>query len=96
MGANPHGANLLGKPQERTTQNGYNGNEGFLGASSGGTLFKINTDGTGYTNLYSFTEGNNSRGPCDSLILVGNTFYGTTLNGGGPAYGERFWNNLCH
>src|SRR5437867_3876497 len=41
-----------------------------------GTLFAINTDGTGFTYLYNF--------PCDSsavypfgLILSGNTFYGT-------------------
>ena len=79
---------LVGNTLYGTTAFGGNGNEGFFGTSSGGTFYSINTDGTGYTNLYSFTGGNNSRGPRDSLILVGNTFYGTTQNGGGPNFGN--------
>jgi len=90
-GANPTGGLiLLGNALYGTTQTGGNANLGFAGTSSGGTFFKINTDGTGYTNLYSFTGGNNSRGPADSLILVGNTFYGTTVNGGGYDAGTIF------
>jgi len=90
-GANPTGGLiLLGNELYGTTQTGGNANLGFLGTSSGGTFFKINTDGTGYTNLYSFTGGNNSRGPADSLILVGGSLYGTTANGGGYDDGTIF------
>jgi hypothetical protein len=48
------------------------------GSYGGGTIFAINTDGTGFTNLYSFTPSSNRTnsdgvGPTE-LILSGNTF----------------------
>ena len=49
----------------------------FGGTNDSGTVFKINTDGTGFTNLYSFTGGTGSY-PGGNLILSGNTLYGTT------------------
>src|ERR1035437_856594 len=59
------------------------------GSSAGGTVFKVNTDGTGFTNLHSFTAasgplGTNSDGanPFAGLILSNNTLYGTTSYGG--------------
>jgi uncharacterized repeat protein (TIGR03803 family) len=55
----------------------------FQGGMYGfGTVYKINIDGTGFAVLYNFNsyDGN---GP-GSLILSGNSAYGTTLNGGGP------------
>jgi uncharacterized repeat protein (TIGR03803 family) len=58
-----------------------------------GTVFKVNTDGTGFTTLYSFTpfiafSYDNSDGatPYAGLILSGNTLYGTAEEGG--SYGE--------
>jgi uncharacterized repeat protein (TIGR03803 family) len=72
---------------------------GNLGA---GTVFKINTDGTGFTNLYSFKAGNlinstsdfytNSDGanPTAGLILSGNTLYGTTRGGNSSGNGTVF------
>jgi uncharacterized repeat protein (TIGR03803 family) len=57
------------------------------GSSSNGTVFALNTDGTGFTNLHSFStlvQGTNSDGanPQAGLILTGNTLYGTATAGG--------------
>jgi uncharacterized repeat protein (TIGR03803 family) len=48
------------------------------GSSDYGTVFSVNTDGTGFTTLYSFTNGNDGAWPFAGLILSGNTLYGTT------------------
>jgi uncharacterized repeat protein (TIGR03803 family) len=66
-----------------------------LGAFGNGTVFVINTDGSGFTNLYSFTSlsGNiNSDGanPTAGLILSGNILFGTATYGGGSGYGTVF------
>jgi uncharacterized repeat protein (TIGR03803 family) len=62
-----------------------------------GTLFAVNTDGTGFTNLYSFaatagSPGTNGDGamPYGGLILSGNTLYGAAVNGGNSGYGTVF------
>ena len=48
-----------------------------------GTVFRVNTDGTGYTNLHSFTGyPNDGAGPQGSLTLDGSTLYGMTQEGG--------------
>jgi uncharacterized repeat protein (TIGR03803 family) len=66
------------------------------GSSSWGTVFAVNTDGTGFANLHSFTAetgaGTNSDGirPYDSLILSGNTLYGTAYEGGTSGLGTVF------
>ncbi len=70
----------------------------FEGGISGyGTVFALNTNGTGFTNLYNFTaapapSGINSDGafPHAGLMLSGNTLYGTTSSGGGSGYGTVF------
>jgi uncharacterized repeat protein (TIGR03803 family) len=67
-----------------------------LGGSSGyGTVFAVNTDGTGFTNLYSFSALSNSTNsdgarPYAGLILSGNTLYGTAFNGGSSSNGTVF------
>ena len=72
-----------------------------LGGSSGwGTVFAVNTNGTGFTNLHNFTAtsgtaggcGTNSDGvnPVGGLILSGNTLYGTALQGGSSGWGTVF------
>lgn len=49
-----------------------------LGGSFGfGTVFAVNTDGTGFTNLHSFGSSNDGINPIGGLILSGNTLYGT-------------------
>jgi len=72
----------------------------FWGGSSGdGTVFKVNMDGTGFTNLYQFTSGGisspvstNSDGanPDAGLVLSGTTLYGTTCYGGTDGFGTVF------
>jgi uncharacterized repeat protein (TIGR03803 family) len=59
------------------------------GSSDGGTLFAINTDGTGFTNLHSF-NGSGGAGSVSGLILSGNTLYGTTEYGGSSGNGSLF------
>jgi uncharacterized repeat protein (TIGR03803 family) len=48
------------------------------GASDFGTVFKLNTDGTGFSLLHSFAGGSNGRNPQGSLTLSGSTLYGMT------------------
>jgi uncharacterized repeat protein (TIGR03803 family) len=54
------------------------------GTSYVGTVFKIQTDGSGYTVLKNFT-GTDGAYPNSALALSGETLYGTT-QGGGPTY----------
>jgi uncharacterized repeat protein (TIGR03803 family) len=68
----------------------------YGGSSGNGTVFALNTDGTGFTNLYSFsttdTNGCNGDGanPEAGLILSGNTLYGTANLGGNSDSGTVF------
>ena len=73
----------------------------FGGAWNNGTVFAVNTDGTGFTTLYTFTStsGNlatNSDGanPLGGLILSGNTLYGTASYGGAWGNGTVFAVNI--
>jgi uncharacterized repeat protein (TIGR03803 family) len=55
----------------------------WLGGSSGhGTVFAMNTDGTGFTTLHNFTGGQDGANPQAALILSGNTLYGMARYGG--------------
>src|SRR6266699_404705 len=63
------------------------------GASGFGTLFAVNTDGTGFTNLHSFAGGSGGAGPRVGLILSGGTLYGSArgnasspIDGNGTVY----------
>ncbi len=67
----------------------------YGGDSKNGTIFALNTDGSRFTTLHSFTEvtwngsswaNSDGAGPSAGLILFGNTLYGTTKYGGD-------WNN---
>ena len=73
-----------------TTYGGTNGN---------GTVFSLNTNGTGFTVLHAFSpvsttgiSGINTDGanPVSGLVLSGNTLYGTTPGGGTNADGTVF------
>jgi uncharacterized repeat protein (TIGR03803 family) len=54
-----------------------------------GTVFKVNTDGSGYTVLQAFDSDDGAR-PYDRLTLSGNTLYGTTDGGGLDGFGTVF------
>ena len=59
-----------------------------------GTIFRINTDGTGFTNLYNFTGGNDGGRITSGLIISGNTLFGTTPYGGTNGAGTVFAVNI--
>jgi uncharacterized repeat protein (TIGR03803 family) len=74
-GRNPGGyLTLSGSTLYGTTVNGGMNANGAIN----GTVFSINTDGTGFRSLMTF---NNDTSPHDGLTLSGSTLYGT---GGGP------------
>jgi uncharacterized repeat protein (TIGR03803 family) len=94
-GASPYaGLVLSGKVLYGTTSDG--------GSSGGGTVFAVNANGTGFTNLYNCTAlsgpspGTNSDGayPYGALMLSGNTLYGTTFQGGSSGGGTVFAVNI--
>jgi uncharacterized repeat protein (TIGR03803 family) len=76
------------------------GRNGYLYGTTCGTVFAVNTNGTGFTTLYRFSAGGaNSSGvytnsdganPRAGLILAGNTLYGTTSAGGSSGNGTVF------
>jgi len=82
-GATPvAGLVLSGKRLYGTTRNG--------GAASNGTVFALNTDGTGFTNLHHFTGGSDGAAPAANLILSSSKLYGTTSGGGSSSNGTVF------
>ena len=81
-GANPYdGLVLSGHTLYGTTHYG--------GSAGDGTIFAVNTDGAGFTNLYSF-NGSDGANPYADLVLAGDTLYGTTYYGGGLNEGVVF------
>ena len=83
-GANPvAGVTLSGSTLYGTTS--YGGNSGY------GTVFKVNTDGTGFTVVKNFTGAiNDGAFPNGGVILLGNTLFGATYQGGSLGYGTVF------
>lgn len=59
------------------------------GSSDLGTVFRVNTDGTGFTNLHSFAS-NDGANPIAALVSSGNTLFGTTSYGGSSGNGTVF------
>ncbi len=69
------------------------------GTSGNGTVFAVNTDGSGFTTVHSFAAGSssyphttNSDGaqPLAALVLAGSTLYGTANSGGDWGNGTVF------
>ena len=55
----------------------------YGGSNSDGTVFSINTDGSGYSILHQFSDApGDGYNPYSPLILSGSTLYGTTEGGG--------------
>jgi uncharacterized repeat protein (TIGR03803 family) len=59
------------------------------GSSGGGTVFAVNTNGTGFSPLYHFTNGNDGAEPL-ALVLLDNTLYGVANGGGSFGHGTIF------
>jgi uncharacterized repeat protein (TIGR03803 family) len=66
------------------------GTAAYGGASGSGVVFKVNVDGTGFTNLHSFSGGSDGANPFAGLLLSGNTLYGTAEFGGTAGSGTVF------
>ena len=60
------------------------------GTGNAGTVYSINTDGTGYTNLHNFNIASDGKGPLGGLLLSGGTLYGTADGGGSFGDGLLF------
>ncbi len=82
-GSYPYGSLTL----SGTTLYGMTSDGGAYGA---GTIFQINTDGTGYQVLHSFGVANDGSSPYGSLTLSGTTLYGMTAYGGAYRAGTIF------
>lgn len=63
---------------------------GRLAGDSKGTVFAINTDGSGFTNLHTFGGIGDGANPGGGLVLSGNILYGTTQGGGTSGNGTVF------
>jgi uncharacterized repeat protein (TIGR03803 family) len=92
-GANPAGLILSGNMLYGTTSAG--------GTNGAGTVFALNTNGSGFLTLHTFNRSSfdvhalsstNSDGaqPQAGLLLSGGTLYGTTLNAGTNGFGTVF------
>ena len=83
VGANPY-SNLV------LTNGTLFGTAADGGSSGNGTVFKVRTDGTGFTILHTFTGGSDGATPYAGLILSGNTLYGAAWQGGTAGFGTVF------
>jgi uncharacterized repeat protein (TIGR03803 family) len=84
-GANPDGSLLQGADGR------LYGTASAGGANSAGTVFALNSDGTGFTRLYSFTGQTDGASPDSGLIQgTDRRLYGTTVKGGAKNLGTVF------
>jgi uncharacterized delta-60 repeat protein len=60
------------------------------GSAGNGTVFKLNTDGSGFIVLKDFTNSTVGANCYAGLLLSGTTLYGTAAYGGMNAYGSVF------
>jgi uncharacterized repeat protein (TIGR03803 family) len=73
------GSTLYGMTTQDHNSNGY------------GTIFSLNTDGSGFHNLYSFSNsGTSGFWPNGNLVLAGSTLYGMASAGGTGGAGTVF------
>ena len=67
----------------------YGGRNGF-GSGGYGTVFSLSTNGSSFTNLYSFTGGPDGAYPGAGLIVSGGKLYGVASGGGGAGNGTIY------
>jgi uncharacterized repeat protein (TIGR03803 family) len=65
------------------------GDTRYGGTNGQGTVFKLNLDGTGFTNLYNFSDAEPDT-PITPLAISGSIMYGTTPQGGPGFAGTIF------
>ena len=82
-GANPQGGLIL-------SSNILYGTARNAGTNGNGTVFSINTDGTGFTTLHNLKASDDGSYPYTGLILSSNTLYGTASFGGSGGSGTVF------
>src|ERR1035441_8576473 len=82
-GADPRGGLLI-------SGNTLYGTANAGGSSGVGTVFAVSTNGTGFTNLYNFSGGDDGVNPQGGLVLAGSTLYGTANAGGSSGVGTVF------
>lgn len=58
------------------------GANGGGGLSNAGTIFKVGTNGNGFTVLHHFAGGREGAQPMGRVVVSGNTLYGVTYRGG--------------
>jgi uncharacterized repeat protein (TIGR03803 family) len=63
-----------------------------LGGSGGGlgTIYRINTNGSGFTIIHPFTSDSTNGSQPNGVTLSGSTLYGTTYSGGSSGWGTVF------
>ena len=86
-GSASRGVTLSGNTLYGTTSSG--GSEGGNGSGGYGTIFKVNTSGSGFVTLYDFSYRYGYR-PYGALVVESNTLYGTTSLGGVADHGTVF------
>ncbi len=64
--------------------------EGLIDVNSHGTVFKLNTDNSGFAVLKEFTGGSDGAWVRAGFVLSGNTLYGRTTEGGDFGGGTVF------
>jgi uncharacterized repeat protein (TIGR03803 family) len=60
------------------------------GTAGKGVLFKIDTNGTGFAILHTFTNGSDGSNPYGGLLVSGNILFGTAYFGGSNGFGTVF------
>src|SRR6266576_1560453 len=66
------------------------GTTATAGNSGQGTVFAVNTDGSGFIILHTFTGGSDGGHPWAGLLVSGNTLFGTAYSGGSSCRGMVF------
>jgi uncharacterized repeat protein (TIGR03803 family) len=62
----------------------------YGGLDGWGTAFKVQTDGSGFTTLYNFTNENDGAAPSGGLVLDGETLFGVATSGGSNLTGTIY------
>ena len=62
----------------------------YGGTAGAGTVFAVNSDGTGFRTIYNFTGGADGANPRSGLLVLSNTLYGTASAGGSDNFGTLF------